>query len=497
MVSKLGKGVAEAVAAAIAFALVAISMLYIFLGFASLSLEKPFNPPPGYINEKLVLFQTQVVGTADSVLNVKNLGSTTSYISYVIAFNTTSLRRLVINLDKGSNICSASLRSIPPGDTAFIRCSPGLIPIAVITRNGQAFSIEPQIYAQALEKSYGIPMTTVLGGVIISSTSNLVRFIENRSLLTSRAINASTPLTLIYNSTQGDVSVSASLSALLMFIGLNPANNKYNLLIIGEGRTGSNTITVGGTQITLSQNNYPYRYRIKIENFTGYISRGIGIYPCYINDNSYCQISLNGKADRVAVYASNNANAVQIIGLDPYIFVGDLNNNSNADVVFVTEDKSIGNSSIVNDATQMGTGTVRYVDCSVKPMRIVFTNSPVDGSKYSTAILSMRMFFWDNSQDDVNDNDNRVILRVGLYDPQNKSFVYSTELSYYELNRYRNVRPFSVSYISKDFTIYIPKTSSVYYIAVEVQDPYCLSGTRNDADLIVGLEYIGIALSSR
>ncbi|MEM1541266.1 MAG: hypothetical protein QXV82_01320 [Ignisphaera sp.] len=130
-------------------------------------------------------------------------------------------------------------------------------------------------------------------------------------------------------------------------------------------------------------------------------------------------------------------------------------------------------------------------------MRIVFTGVPIDSNMYSSAILSMRMFFWDSSEDDISDNDNRVIMRVGLYDASTRLFIYSTQLSYYELNRYRNVKPFSISYIAKDFTIHIPKTGNIYYLAIEFLDPYSREVNRNDTDLIIGLEYIGIALSSR
>lgn len=486
MVLRLRRGVAEGVAVAIAFAIIAISMLYVLLNFTSLSLSQTPAPPPEYLNERLVLF------LVNNTLNVKNVGTISVRVSYVIAIDATLFGRVVVNLDKGVNKCSASPQTIAPGGMSTVRCSPNLIPIAVITRNGRIFSLEPQFYALAIERSYGVPMRTVFGGLTFTTSSDLIRYLDDKSLMFSGAINASTPLVLIFNSTKRDASISANLNALLMFIGLNPANNRYNLLIIGEGVSGTNTVTVDGMTINLGS--YPYRYRVKIENFTGSISRGTGIHPCYINNNAPCSITLSGRADRVAIYASNRT-VTGTTGLDPYIFIGDLNNNGNTEVIFVTQDRSVGDRNVVNDAPQ--SGSARYIDYSVKPIRVVFSGTPINSLSYSSAVLSMRMFFWDNSKDDISDNDNRVVLRVGLYDPQNRSFIYSVELSYYELNRYRGVQPFSVSYISKDFTVYIPKTGRVYYVAVEFLDPYWVDGTRNDADLIIGIEYIGIALASR
>jgi hypothetical protein len=54
-----------------------------------------------------------------------------------------------------------------------------------------------------------------------------------------------------------------------------------------------------------------------------------------------------------------------------------------------------------------------------------------------------------------------------------------------------------MSWIVKDFLVFIPDTGKTYYIAVEIQDPFYMEGTINDADLIIGIEYVGLMLAAR
>ncbi|MEM1736026.1 MAG: hypothetical protein QXG84_02285 [Ignisphaera sp.] len=486
--SRLRRGIAEGVAVVIAFSIIAISILYLILNFYSVLLiqQQVVATPSSYVNEKLVPF------LIENVLNIKNVGSTVSRITHIVVVSSDGTK---IVIDVSSNrLCNISSTILRPGDTSMVSCL-GYIPIAIVTENGRVFSVNPEFYAIALEKTLGIPMTTIYGGVMLKSTSELLKFLENKSIMYRGAINTTTSLTPIINASGTNINVEAQLNASLVFIGVaDPVTKKLNILAIGRG--GSNSYIRVGDSIMSIAGVAPVRYRLKIENFTGSINLGLGIHTCYIDRSSFCNLVLNGRADRITLYnASRSISGV--VGLDPYIFVGDINNNSNVEIIFVTQDFTIGNRTRVNDYIREGTSDLYYIDSTVDPIRIVFTGVPIDSNMYSSAILSMRMFFWDSSEDDISDNDNRVIMRVGLYDASTKSFIYSTQLSYYELNRYRNVKPFSISYITKDFTIHIPKTGNIYYLAVEFLDPYSREGTRNDTDLIIGLEYIGIALSSR
>lgn len=488
----LEKGVAEAVGAIIAFAIISLAIIFTILNI----LPATMYPQPialissGYSSEKLILYPIE------TTLNVKNMGSVTAYISHIVAVDT-SINKVVVDA-RQNTLCNISpSRIVLPGYNIAITCRTGYIPIAVVTESGRVFSIDPQLYASVVERVSWVPMVTLFGGMNITTTSELLKYLENRLLMMDGAIETSTALTL-YRNTSGEI--RATLNASLIIVGSSTVSGKLNILIIGRGAAGS-SITAAGESIDISRIGLN-RYRLKIENFTGAITIGgvqlkPGIHPCYINRTTMCTVRLDGQADRTLLYTNTTPTRRGTIGLNPYIFIGDLNNNGNTEIVFVTQDFSTGSKTSKNDVVS----SIELLDVSTEPIRIVFSETGIDSSRYSTAILTVRMFFWDNSEDDISDNDNRVIIRVGLYDNTTKSFVYSTYLSYYELCRYRHVKPFSVSYVTKDFIMYIPNTGRTYYVAIELLDPYYLDVSRNlnrnDADLIVGLEYIGIVLSGR
>uniref|UniRef100_A0A7C2ZP17 Uncharacterized protein n=1 Tax=Ignisphaera aggregans TaxID=334771 RepID=A0A7C2ZP17_9CREN len=482
----LRKGASEAVGAVIAFTILSLTMLYIIMNLLSLSVTvgEVSSVPTDYLSEKLVPYYS------GNTLVVKNVGSTISRISYVVIVDS-NLNKYIVNANQ-SDICSISpSTTLAPGSYAQIACTGYYTAVAIVTRSGRVFAVDPELYAVILERQRGIPMQSVYSGIMFTSTSGILRFLENKTMMVSGAINTAVRMDLRINSSGA---IEADLNASLVIIGKNPSNNKLNLLVVGRGTPGS-YINVSGSVLELDRDAV-YRYRLKIENFTGDITGArLGINPCYVNTGSFCRIQMDGQADRIVLYSASSV-LEDTVGLDPYVFVGDLDNNGNTEIVFVTQDFTTGKSSSVNDRLSMDSQNV-YVDSSAMPIRIVFTETPIDSSKYSYAILSIRLFFWDNSEDDIKDNDNRVVLRAGIYSSQNGTFAYSTYLSYYELSRYRNVKPFSTSYITKDFTVYIPNTGEKYYVAVELLDPFHNESGKNDADLILGIEYIGIALAGR
>ena len=288
----------------------------------------------------------------------------------------------------------------------------------------------------------------------------------------------------------------------------------WNVLAVGYGDYGPkprSTLEVDSQRIDLSKMG-SYRFRVKLENFTGTIrvlkDKTTGdeeelasprIVPCYVDRGRQCFVHLNGSAARVVLY-----NASRVVGgfldLYPYYVFGDLDGNGYPELVFVTQDFTTGSSSSVND--RHPTRGTSVTDSFVSPARVVFTlGGPINSTRYAVAVVSVRFFFWDSSEDDVSDNDNRVILRVGIYDRLRGRYVYSVSLSYHELCRYRTVKPMTVSYVVKDFLLYIPPPEEVgpgeLYVALEVVDPFGLEGTRNDAELIVGIEYVGLVLGVR
>jgi hypothetical protein len=332
------------------------------------------------------------------------------------------------------------------------------------------------------------------------STSSLALYLSDPQILNRNSINTTIPLQLKLNRT-GEINITGDISASMVFVGRNPINNKLNVLIIGRGTSGS-SLSIEGQNIDMGRI-AAFRYRLRIENFTGTLKiRGSdalpGIYPCYINTDTLCSVNINGRADRVTLYTNTSNIVNSVIGLDPYIFIGDLDNNNSTEIVFATQDFSVGDSSKINDVLTISGKQYLYLDSTVSPIRLVFSQRPIDNKLYRTAVLSLRFFYWDNSVDDISDNDNRIIMRIGIYDIESEMFAYSVYLSYYELCRYRGVKPFTYSYIAKDFVLYVPHPDEVgrktYYIALELYDPYSNSGNKNDADFIIGLEYIGIFL---
>jgi hypothetical protein len=487
------RGVGEAVAATIAISIIAIVLLYIVL-----SLPKPvavqqrsqisfFN---AFQNENLWLYP------GEETLNVVNIGSTIANITNLVIYDTISRRLVVANARSSS--CTIQKSVLSPGEMTTINCgSNNYVVIAVVTSLGKVFAID-KTYEMLISRV--IHVIPIYSGVTITNTLNVVRFLENPNILFSGAINTSVQLTPLQ---QSSGSVNAILNGVyLVIVGTNPLNNKTNILIVGRGVSGD-SLKIGESTINIAQRGY-LRYRIKLENCsTKPIINGkvvdMGINMTFASRDPPLRLTFSDACDRIAIYTNTTKPSSGVVGLDPYIFVGDINGNGNSEFILVTQDFDYGDSSVVNDRLYIGGRTYNYVESTIQPVRLVFTNVPIDSSKYSVAILTARIFFWDNDNYAGNapDSSNSVVIRVGLYDNDTKSFAYSVYLSYYELSRYRNVYPFSVSYITKDFVLYIPNTGKRYYIALEIYDPYYMDRTMDDLDIIVGVEYIGIAVAPR
>jgi len=487
------RGIGEAVAATIAFALLSIALAYVILNAVPLLSNAPSTATGAVLGgvEQLV-----VIMRKDTVLEVLNVGSAPARVEGVVAVNSSG--DIVVVSIASSGICTSTPSGVAvPGSSIFVVCnSTGVVgykPVGVVTEGGRVFAISSRIEAYA-EKATGIPMVVLYGGVKVSSTSTLVELLYDKSMLYSNAINTTMPMRLSIDSSS--TSVSARVNASLVIVGLNPISNKLNLLVIGFGASG-NYVYDGRTNVSLARAG-ALRYRLKVEGFAGTLrinnaDASPGIYPCYINTGKQCRVTMTGTADAIKLYTNTTSTAPQVIGLDPYLFVGDIDADGNTETIFITQDFTVGRSSTFNDINPRF-GRLA-LDSSLKPVRLVV--GTVRGSQYSTAVLSIRFFYWDNSQDDISDNDNRVIMRAGIVDPVTGGVRYSVSLSYYELCRYRNVVPFQVSYITKNFLVYIPNEDKEFQIFVELVDPYSNTGYRNDADILLGLSYVGMTLTSR
>jgi len=486
---RASRGVGEAVAALIGLSVVVLVALFALI---SLPPHAPIKPATerlvAYPSERLVVYPSP---TSSNVWCADNVGSTVVRVEYLKVL-APDFGELVLRASQ-NGICSVSSGPVvEPGSTLCVMCSEGYTVVSLITSSGRVFSVDPSIYVLR-QTAIGVPMEPLLVGVY--STASLLQFISDPGTLVEGSVQTYTTLTQYLNIS--NVDVSSSLRASLVIVGVNPASGRLNLLIAGKALSGD-SITVAGSAINLGAV-AGVRYRLKIEDFDGTVMVGgvnaaPGVYPCYVNSGTQCLVSLSGVAARLTLYVANTSSPGSL-GLDPYTFVGDLDGNGAAETLLVTQDFGVGDKSTVNDRES----DKLYLDQTLKPLRLIFTQKPVNSSKYATAVLSIKMFYWDSSLDDIEDNDNRVVMRVGLYDPDTESFVYSVYLSYYELCRYRGVRPFSVSYIAKDFILYVPLEGQgkVYYVAIELYDPFLAEGGRNDAEVLIGLEYVGIVLGVR
>jgi len=488
------RGVSEAVAIVVAFTIVSIIVLYVFLSSQYSLVERIELENPSLLGENLILF---LIREAEGlVLSVKNIGSVLVKVDYVIAIKEEGVARYIVNTESNS-ICNVSSKLIAPGEVIRIMCIGGYVPVGVVSHSGKAYALDPEYYALLIERDVGLPTIPIYAGTMITSTSDLLSFLESPEVFQENAINTSAKLVLINTPSKPPIEINATINMTLALIGVNPSSG-LNILLIGWGNGTQSLMQLrdsdnSSAEIKLNQTG-TYRFRVKIEGFTGYINLSIGIYSCYINADQMCTVNISGVAQRVTLYTANNVTTGSV-GLDPYIFVGDLDGNGNVETVLVTEDFTVGSSTTIND--KYAPQSIPIVDTTINPVRLVFTNVPINSNYYSMAVLSLRLFFWDNSLDDITDNYNRVLLRVGLYDPVAKSYSYIVSLSYYELCRYRHVKPLVLSYVTKDFLVVIPSTGKTYYIALEIEDPYYYVDNINDADVIIGIEYVGILLSRR
>lgn len=500
------KGISEAVAAVIGVSIVISMMLYILFSLVQLQTYTVRTSHSSvehvFAGELLSLHIVEKV--VDRVVYlIRNRGTVATGIESLILYNSKLNKSLLVNIDKmGASLCTLDGELVlNPGDSLYLVCPEPFYLVGFVTSSGNIVLRDPKQYSYLIsQQKVVIKRFSLLNP---NTTANLYDYIWGPSLHGS--INTSIGLYKRLDMEGSEIYVEADLNASLLVIGNSLDGSKFNMMIIGYGESGGSIYAQDkdrgyGDIVNLGREGR-IRYRIKIENLTGDITVDnavprLGIYPCYIDASSQCRVRIFGLANKVTVYVNKSG---ELPPLDAYIFRGDINNNTYIDLLFTTQDLSVGNSNSVNDIISISSSlTQPLVDSSTKPIRIIFKDVKINSTLYSSAILSLRFIYWDNSQDDISDNDNRVVFRAGIYDADIDDYVYKIELSYYELCRYRNVKPFSASYITRDFVLYIPKVSGkIYYIAVDIMDPYYRDGNRNDADILIGLEYVGIVLGAR
>ncbi|MEM1703577.1 MAG: hypothetical protein QXQ31_05950 [Zestosphaera sp.] len=313
----------------------------------------------------------------------------------------------------------------------------------------------------------------------------------------------------------------------------NPATPpRFSILLAGPKMTGQEKLCTSKNVLPLTQQGF----RVKIHNFTGTIrifddrgnvmacsssypgvcgniasAVGVWYYGTVLNWSVY----IDGIAGYLGYYQRAPSGRGQSSSYEPYIFLGDIDGNGVVDIIFITEDAYYGSSSKINDAKNVDEKYL--VDYSTEPLKLVLLRvgyelgSPdgsIDGSKYAGIALYLNLIFHDNSHPDENqlEDIDRTdwVLRILLVDERGNEYIIR-EYRYQEICNYHQTLVTNTDR-SKYFTkvsqsVYIPIPSSgKYWVVIAIQDPYNYEYYyynrkyyyKNDADITVGIEIIGV-----
>ncbi|MEM0000082.1 MAG: hypothetical protein QXY82_02000 [Desulfurococcaceae archaeon] len=317
----------------------------------------------------------------------------------------------------------------------------------------------------------------------------------------------------------------------------NPAvesQPRFIIMIAGPGFTGSDSVRINNRNYPLSGNGF----RIVIRNYTGVIEirqvrqtgnwQEIGTIACSSTIPGYCpsnylpaigawyygstdrdlnlRLYLNGFATYIARFmriASGNAPTGET-NYYPFLFTGDIDGNGLVDLIFITEDAYYGDKNRINDMY----GSDDLSDWSTEPLVIKllqvgralgYEEGYVDGGRFAGLALYINLFFHDNSHPDetqLEDIDRTDwVLRILLIDEYGNEYVVR-EYRYQEICNYHKTRVTNFGkdnyFVKISQSIYIPIPSAgKYWVAIALQDPYG-TGRTNDADVTIGIEFIGV-----
>ncbi len=305
--------------------------------------------------------------------------------------------------------------------------------------------------------------------------------------------------------------------------GVNPgAPPRYTILIAGPKSKGQEKLCIGKSDVPLTQRGF----RVKIANFTGtikiYDSEG-RVVACSSSNPSECvgyrsaigtwyyensgwKLFMDGVASYIAYYQRAPSGQGQEMSYEPFLFLGDLDGNGLVDILLVTEDAYYGDSSKYNDSDDKGINFL--LDYSTEPLKLKLlrvgyvlgsSDGSIDGGRYSAVILYLNLLFHDNSYPDeqqLEDIDRTDwVLRILLVDEEGNEYIIR-EYRYQEICNYHKTVVTDVgrdNYFTKlSQSIYIPiPASGKYWVVIALQDPYYYQGTKNDADITIGIEIIG------
>jgi len=324
----------------------------------------------------------------------------------------------------------------------------------------------------------------------------------------------------------------------------NPdAPPRFRILIASPGYTGTERYIIGNRVRPVAG----LGNRIHIWNFTGtikiYNSTSRSYIACVSSDPGECsgislcaigawyygttdlglRIYINGDASFVA-YFQRMAGGGEVgeTSYYPYLFIGDIDGNGIPELIFITEDAIFGSIIYVKDRY----GSNDYYcppqgscddlwDESTTPLVLRLDKigrelgNPegyIDGSTYAGLLLYINILFHDNSHPDtmqLSDNERTDwILKIILIGEDGSNYTIR-EYRYQEICNYHKTRITDFErdnyFVKISHSIFIPLPSSGrYWVAIVIQDPYSLRydrslrAYRNDADVTIGIELIGV-----
>ncbi|MCS7110958.1 MAG: hypothetical protein N3D82_03470 [Ignisphaera sp.] len=490
-----------------------------------------------------------VVNRSVDGVHLFNLGPSDAAVDQVIVLDPVNN----VESREGLELCNSS---VIPAYRA-IACDPGYEYLAIITRDGAVIHIQTparKAYPLKANATYIVPITFLIKNPEdlqpeFNVSHRLVAKPYTRERANIRFAGVKSDKLLLLPPGQDEffnATVSTDSSGLpfgVAIIGYDPswikvkmanpgsdAPPRFTVMISGPGFSGEK-IRIGGREYTLSGNGS----RILINNFSGVIQvrRGGSVIACSSSLPNQCggislpalgswyygstdsginlRIYLSGSASYVARFMrmSSGNSPTGETSYYPYLFVGDADGNGVNEVIFTTEDAYYGSSSATNDRY----GNDDLSDYSTQPLVLKLLQigkslgSPdgsIDGRNFAGVALYINIFFHDNShpdEDQLSDNDRTDwVLRILLIGEDGSEYIVR-EYRYQEICNYHKTRITDFGrdnyFVKLSQSIYVPIPSGDrYWIAIAFQDPYA-TGTTNDADITVGVEFIGAIPFSR
>jgi hypothetical protein len=329
-----------------------------------------------------------------------------------------------------------------------------------------------------------------------------------------------------------------------LLVGQSPRDpSKYNLLVVmpNNNSPGNRTnITINNNPLLFNTTFYTAEViRLRIDGFSGTISVVNASSPgtiiasntggprdvvgaWYYGALSGLALNISGMADSVVVIRGVNSSVATSIGFNrtynnyyPYLFVGDIDRNGLTDVVLLTEDASYGNATSTDDRNPANQAKT-LIDYSSTPLRLYLnlsnlTGDPsgyIDGAEYQGIVLYTNMLFHDNvypdnqtlpvpgKQGPYDITEPRDVVRILLIDESGNAYIARTvsisELYLYHRTVISNYTTDSYAWKTQITSYILLPPTGKYRVSIELQDPYLLDGTRNDADITIGLDLFTI-----